>query len=186
MVPAAANLRLSLVDYVIAVTGLVFAVTSFWWLNARRGSITTTRPRAYAFVKSGKLLRLRFPFAFFNTGAQALIVGDLRLVLVGEQGRPELRWVTTRDRLRREPDDGFAYPTPFSISGRGTREVIAEFEPGTDLDWSPPQGVRQRLQLQARIHPKDEWFELATFDWWAPPDASRGKYITHRNEPTAS
>lgn len=123
---------LGIFDYAavaVAALALVFVVASFWWLNARTGSITATQPRAYAFGGSGAQLRLRFPFAFFNTGARALIVGDMRVVLDSEPGRPELRWVTTRDRLRPEPDDGFAYPTPFSIAGRGTREVIAEFDP---------------------------------------------------------
>jgi hypothetical protein len=128
---------------------------------------------------------LRFPFAFFNTGAKALIVEDIRIVLEGEPGRGHWRWATTRDRLRPESDDGFAYPTPFSIAGRGTREVIAEFEPSADLHWSPPDGVGQRLHLQALIHSKDKWVELASFDWWAPPDKIRGKYVAHRNEARA-
>jgi hypothetical protein len=170
----------------IAVISLVFAVASFWWLNARKGSITTTKPRAYAFGGSGDLLRVRFPFAFFNTGAPALIVGDMRVLLDGEPGRPSLRWVTTRERLRPGADDGFAYQTPFSIPGRGTREMIAEFQPEASLNWSPLHGVSHRLVLQAQIHPKEEWVELATFDWWAPPDASRSAYIAHRNEPTAA
>lgn len=180
---------LGIFDYAavaVAVLALVFIVASFWWLNARTGSITATQPRAYAFGGSGAQLRLRFPFAFFNTGARALIVGDMRVVLDSEPGRPELRWVTTRDRLRPEPDDGFAYPTPFSIAGRGTREVIAEFEPRANLNWSAPSGDKHRLQLQAQIHPKDEWVDLVAFDWWAPPEDTRGQYLAHRNEPTAA
>jgi hypothetical protein len=175
------------VDYaaaLIAVISLVFVVASFWWLNARRGTIASTKPRAYAFGGSGDLLRVRFPFAFFNTGAEALIIGDMRLLLDEDPGRPCLRWATTRERLRPAADDGFAYATPFSIPGRGTREIIAEFQPDTDMNWSPPHGVAHRLVLQAQIHPKDEWVELATFDWWAPPVASRAAYTAHRNEPT--
>lgn len=94
--------------------------------------------------------------------------------------------MTTRDRLRPEPDDGFAYPTPFSIAGRGTREVIAEFEPRANLNWSAPSGDKHRLQLQAQIPPKDEWVDLVALDWWAPPEDTRGQYIAHRNELTAA
>jgi len=176
------------VDFVpvaIAVFSLVFAVATFWWLNARRGSITATKPRAYAFGGFGDLLRVRFPFALFNSGAQALIVGDLRVVVRGESELQALRWVTTRDRLRPGAGDGFAYPTPFSIPGRGTREIIAEFQPSTNLNWSPRHDVSHRLALEAQIHPNEKWVELAVFDWWAPPEASRGVYIAHRNEPTA-
>ena len=81
LVPAEADLRLSGCELRRALDRhhvAVFGVASFWWLNARKGSIETTRPRAYAFGGSGERLRLRFPFSFFNTGAQALIVGDLR------------------------------------------------------------------------------------------------------------
>jgi hypothetical protein len=170
----------------VAVLALFFAVISFWWLNAREGSIAATKPRAYAFGGSGAQLRLRFPFSFLNTGAKALIVGDMRVVLDSEPGRPELRWATTRDRLRPESKDGFAYPTPFSIPGRGTREVIAEFEPSANLNWAAPPDINHRLQLQARIHPKDEWVDLVAFDWWAPPEEARSHYIAHRNEPIAA
>ena len=175
----------------VAVLALVFTVVSFWWLNAREGSITATQPRAYAFLggsdgQSAELLRLRFPFAFFNTGAKALIIGDMRVVLDSEPGRPELRWLTTRDRLRPEADDGFAYPTPFSIAGRGTKEVIAEFEPSADLNWSAPAGLKHPLRLQTQIHPKDEWVDLIAFGLWAPPEDTRGHYAAHRNEPTTA
>jgi hypothetical protein len=95
-----------------------------------------------------------------------------------------LRRLTTRNRLRPEAEDGFAYPTPFSIAGRGTREVIAEFEPSAKLDWSPPSGIKHRLRLQAQIHPNDDWIDLVAFDWWAPPEDTRGHYTAHRNEPT--
>jgi hypothetical protein len=170
----------------LSIIGLLFTAGSFWWLHAREGSITATRPRAYAFVRSGDTLRLRFPFSFFNDGAKALLVPDLRVVLEDEQGQPALRWATTRGRLRPESDDGFAYPVPFSIAGRSTAKVIAEFEPSADLHWSPATDVAHRLRLQALIHPSRDWLELVAFDWWAPPEASRAHYIAHRNEPGAS
>ena len=162
---------------------LVFTIAAFWWLNAGTGKLTVTAPRAYAFGGAGERLRLRLPFGFFNTGAVARIVADMRIVHVSEPKRPELRWVTTRDRLRPESEDGFAYKVPFAVAGRGTTEVIAEFEPSAGLDWSPPSGVTHRLALQAQVHPEDEWVTLVTFDWWAPPEAKRGQYLAHRNEP---
>jgi hypothetical protein len=84
-------------------------------------------------------------------------VADLRVVLDREQGQPTLRWATTHERLRPGRDDGFAYPVPFSVLGRSTREVIAEFEPSGDFDWSPSSDVAQPLRLQGRIHPSDDW-----------------------------
>jgi hypothetical protein len=171
---------------VVAVLALLFAVASFWWLNARTGSLTATEPRAYAYGGSGPGLRVRFPFAFFNDGARALIVEDMRIVIDADPGGRELRWVTTRDRLRPEPDDGFAFATPFSISGRAAREVIAEFEPASALHWSPPPDAKHRLRLRAHVHPKGEWVELLAFDFWPPPEDSRTQYLAHRNEPSAT
>jgi hypothetical protein len=165
----------------VSLLALAFTVGSFWWLHARRGSLTATRPRSYAFADQ---VRLRLPLAFFNTGAKALIVSDLRLVIEDEPERVPLRWITTRTKLRPESDDSFAFATPFSVQGRGTKELIAEF--GDDLGWEPAPGSRQRLLLQAQVHPSEKWDEIVAFDWWAPPSAEVMKqYIAHRNEPAS-
>ena len=164
----------------ISVLALAFTVLSFWWLHARRGSLEAAPPRAYAFTDR---VRLRLPLAFFNTGAAALIVTDLRLVVEDAPSAGPLRWETTRSKLRPASDDGFAYATPFSIQGRATREVIAEF--GHNRGWSPDAASHHRVRLQAKVHPSDEWKDVEAFDWWAPPEAkAMGRYIAYRNEPS--
>jgi hypothetical protein len=166
----------------VSVLALAFTVLSFWWLHARQGSLTAAPPRTYAFTNR---VRLRLPLACFNTGAKALIVSDLQLLVGDEASREPLRWITTRSKLRPESDDGFAFATPFSIQGRGTREVIAEF--GHDLGWSPDPASRHRVWLQAKVHPWTEWKTVATFEWWAPPAAdAMTNYLAHRNEPPES
>jgi hypothetical protein len=165
----------------LAISGLALAFTilSFWWLHAREGSLTAARPRTYAFADR---VRLRLPLAFFNTGAKALIVTDLQLRSGEERPAEPLRWMTTRSKLRPESEDGFAYATPFSIQGRATREMIAEF--GHDLGWSPDPASRHRVRLQAKVHPSDEWKDTAAFEWWAPASAdAMTSYLAHRNEP---
>jgi hypothetical protein len=163
----------------VSLLALAFTVGSFWWLHARRGSLTATPPRSYAFVEK---VRLRLPLAFFNTGAKALIVSDLRLVIQDQPSRKPFRWITTRTKLRPESDDGFAFATPFAIQGRGTKELVAEF--GDDLDWTPAPGSKHRIRLDAQIHPSEEWDDVVAFEWWAPPSADTMKqYIAHRNEP---
>jgi hypothetical protein len=166
----------------IGVLALLFTVASFWWLNARRGHLEVVRPRTYAFSKR---VRLRLPLAFYNTGAVALIVADLRLV-INEEPPLVLPWITTRSVLRPEKDDGFAYATPFSVQGRATREVVAEF--GADQEWSPSPGTRYRVRLQAQMHPSGTWSDLLPFDWWTPPtNNALGSYIVYRNDvPTES
>jgi hypothetical protein len=107
----------------VAVFALLFAIGSFWWLNARRGHLEVVERRTYGFAKGD--VRLRIPLTFFNTGAAALVVADLRLLINAEEPDLVLRWATTRTALRPEAGDGFAFPTPFAVQGRATREVIA-------------------------------------------------------------
>ena len=126
------------------------------------------------------MIRLRLPLAFYNTGARALLVSDLRLV-VDDRARPPLRWATTQETLRAIEGD-FAFPTPFAVGGRRTREVIVEF--GDALAWFPELESKYRMTVEAQVHPATEWKELISFDWWAPPSADKlGTYITYRNSP---
>ena len=148
----------------------------------REGQVDVARPNAYAFAN---LVRLRLPLVFRNTDARAVILSNLRLRIEDEPDRRPLEWITTRSLLRPEPDDGFAFATPFAIDPFGTRELIAEF--GDDLGWSPAPGSHHRLVLQALVHPSEDWVTVATLDWWAPPpDADQTRYLTHRNEPPDS
>lgn len=159
----------------ISVLALVFTIATFWWLHARRGSVTATAPRVYAFTDA---MRLRLPLVFYNSGARALIVDDLR-VMVEDEARPApLRWVTTRTTLRPGSNDGHVFATPFAIQGRSAHEAIAEFE----SDWSPVATSSYRLRLQAQVHPSEDWEDLVAL-WWAPPADLMKQYIAHRNEP---
>jgi hypothetical protein len=158
---------------------LAFTIASFWWLHARTGPLEAAAPRSYAFADK---VRLRLPFAFFNTGAKALIVTDLRL-LVDDPDRQPLGWITTRSKLRPDSQDGFAFATPFSVPGRGTMEVIAEF--GNDHGWSPEPSSRHWIHLQARVHPSETWEDILAFEWWAPPSSdAMSRYITYANAMT--
>src|SRR6266852_1056608 len=171
---------MSIAALVVAVLALVFTVGSFWWLNARKGSLEVAAPRTYAFVHAPQTVRLRLPLTFYNTGAKALIVADLQIAFDDEPTRTPFEWITTRSTLRPEEEDGFAFATPFSIEGRNTAEVIAEF--GDSLGWSPAPGSKHSLRLQAQIHPSMEWTDVVSFGWWAPPSADvMTSYIAHRN-----
>jgi hypothetical protein len=166
----------------VSLLALAFSVGSFWWIHARRGSLTAAPPRTYAFIDK---VRLRLPLTFYNTGAMALIVSDLRLIIEDEPSREPLRWITTRTKLRPESADDFAFATPFSIQGRATRELVAEF--GDDRGWAPGPASGHRIRLQAKVHPSNEWDEVTVLEWWAPPSTDAMKqYIAHRNEPTGS
>lgn len=170
------------VAVVISLCALGFTAFSFWWVNARRGTIEVAAPGSYAFGSDDATgVRLRFPLALYNNGARALIVADLRLV-VGDGSEP-LGWQTTRSKLQPASDDEHRFATPIAVPGRSTRDFVAEF--GDDRDWRPEPLRRQRLTLEARVHPSSDWTSLETFDWWPPPDDSDTvKYLTYRNDPT--
>jgi len=164
----------------ISLLALGFTIASFWWLHARQGSLEAARPQAYAFASNK--VRLRLPLAFYNTGAKSLIVGDLRVVLDEEPTHSPFEWITTRAQLLPEPGDGFAFATPFAVEGRSAKEVVVEF--GDEIQWSPSPASKHRLRLQALIHPAEDWEDVVTFDWWAPPsEEAMTQYLTHRNRP---
>jgi hypothetical protein len=76
---------------VISLLALLFTLSSFWWLNARRGAIQAATPQGYAFVDG---FRLRLPLALFNSGAVPLLITDLRIQICGvgySHGRPRDR-----------------------------------------------------------------------------------------------
>jgi len=164
---------------VIGAFALFFTVASFWWLNARRGSLRVARPGAYVFADR---VRLRLPLAFYNTGAVALIVADLRIVVETDDVREPLHWIAVLPSMGRSGDERSDFATPFDVPGRGTRQLVAEF--GDDKSWSPEPSSRHMLRLEAKVHPSDDWRDLAAFDWWAPPPtADVTRMITYRNSP---
>jgi hypothetical protein len=128
-------------------------------------------------------VRLRLPLVLYNTGARALVVTDLRVVLVDDADEPPLRWIATVARLQTLGGDERDFATPFTVPGRGTRELVTDF--GHDQIWSPDPGSRHQMRLQARLHDRgDEWQTLAEFDWFAPPPgAELSRFITYRNAP---
>lgn len=162
----------------VSVLALFFATGSFYWLNARRGSLTAVVPEVYAFVEG---FRLRLPVALLNDGAIPLLVSDLRIEILGVG---HFAWQTTRSVIRPEEEDSFAFAVPFTVPGRGTAHLIAEF--GDENPWLPKPGSTHQLRIEARIHPYDGWEEIVSFPWWAPPtEAIMRRYIAHRNEPRA-
>jgi hypothetical protein len=175
------NMLLGISGLVVALAALGFTIASFWWLNARTGKIEATAPRAYAFATTPSQTRLRLPLAFHNTGAAALVVTDLRLLIDDDPDVTDLLWETTRDRLRPEAGDDFRFATPFAVPGRGVRQLIVEF--GREGEWPLMPAVRRRMRVEALVHPAQSWTAIVEFDWWAPGmGINFNQYIAHRNE----
>jgi hypothetical protein len=56
----------------IAVLALLSTIGSFWWLNARRGSLSVVVPQSYAFVQG---FRLRFAARLLQPPLDAFATG---------------------------------------------------------------------------------------------------------------
>ena len=162
----------------VPVGALVFTVASFWWIWLRRGRLTAAPPHTYASAATSTQLRIRFPLVIYNTGARALIVENLRLVVEGH----DFEWISVRRTVRPMPDDVLDFAAPFSIAGREARQVFAEF--GAD---PPPWQPELEASYVAKIERKSDgrWKTLVEFTWWAPKN-DPGSYIAHRNAPGAS
>ncbi|SRR6266487_6108771 len=112
----------------IAFVALVFAVGSFWWLNARQGKLKSFEPHTFAACVTPNTLRLRFPSVLYNTGAKPIVVQDMRLSLRSEsRWNVPLPWTTTRSQLMPASDDGHAFPAVFSVPGRTAQQMFTEF-----------------------------------------------------------
>lgn len=174
-----AGVVVSVLALVVTLIALAFAILSFWWLNARRGEIEVARPISYVFSNT---VRLRLPLAFFNTGAVALIVADLRVLVDSDGTREPMPWIAVLPNIRRSDAEGDVseFATPFTVPGRGAHRVVVEF--GDSLGWSPEPVSQHMLRVQAKVHPVDAWRDVGSFDWWAPPDAATmGLLLTYRN-----
>jgi len=163
------------------VVALAFAVTSFWWINQRPGSVRIARPNSYVYA-SPRIVRLRLPLAFYNSGAAARIVNDLRVCVETEGERGPLPWIATLPSMRRSGEDVSNFATPFTVAGRSTREVLAEF--GDGLGWTPQPSSCHVLRIEAKVHGRDRWRKVGRFDWWAPPlEAPLSRLKAYRNAP---
>lgn len=157
----------------VPVGALVFTIASFWWIYLRRGRLRVAVPSTYASAVTGSTLRVRFPLVIFNSGAAAIVVDSLRLVVEEH----ELEWISTRSTLRPKPEDFLDFASPFAIRGREAYEVFAEF--GDDgKTWHPELGQTYRVRIDWKDSAR--WKELIEFDWHGP-DHDIAPYIAHRN-----
>jgi hypothetical protein len=166
--------------YLVPSVALVFTVASFWWLWLRRGRITVTAPKVYAgaFTRSNVFVRL--PLVFHNSGARAIAVTDLRMVV---DGTHELSWENIRKTVRPEKDDVLDFAWPFAVAGREARPIVVEFQQNP-LRWPVEPGTRYEVRIDADMRSRGgsepDWHEVASFDFWTPAN-DLTVYIGRRN-----
>ena len=120
----------------IPVIALAFTIGSFWWIYARRGRLKATAPKTYASFIAHQI-GVRLPIVFHNTGARAIAVTDLRLVIDDDA---ELEWENTRKTLMRMR--GTAGPNAFMENelngGRTRHRIVFGRSPAPKISRSPP------------------------------------------------
>jgi hypothetical protein len=167
---------------IISSLALIFTITAFWWMNWRRGKLIVGKPRSYAARGSQtENLIIALPLVFFNDGAAAIVVQNLRLLLLdeGSNTRP-LFFNATLEKLLK--DEGRAFATQFPIRGREAVTFICEFQrsPG-DLVF---EAKRYSIELQAILDERTEWRQLSRFDLNVIDSAVPGinrQYLAHDN-----
>jgi hypothetical protein len=122
----------------ISILALAFTVSSFWWIQVRRGRLRCYAPRAYAGCFAHDRVIVSLPLVLYNTGPAPIVVLDFRIRLSktkGKEGRAgpsvssfDMSWHAVQPSL--EPQgakDGRLMPSPFPVEGRRAIEKFIEF-----------------------------------------------------------
>lgn len=162
----------------VSVLALLFTVTSFWWLHARPGRLRVYEPTTWsAFLRKDRS-GLRLPLILHNTGAASLVVLSLRVRFI--EGGELMPWEWTRTRVDPQADDVQDVTAPFSIPGRDTRELVAEFVgsyPGV-----VPEQRAYPVAVDARSSVSDDWQEVLRFDLQLGNLIHPSNYIVYTNQ----
>lgn len=161
---------------------LLFAVASFWWLNARQGKLQSYEPHSFAFSGGSHVLLFRLPLVLYNTGAKPIIVQNLQLAFPDEPSAVlPLPWRSERAQLGPEPEDGHRYPAVFSVPGRQAQQHFMEFGgPFPSIDLAARD---YKVVLQARLGHKRGWRNVLTFTLRAAHITHPYNYVTYSNSP---
>lgn len=158
-------------------------MTSFWWIQARRGRLRAFRPNSFSgYLKAGTAA-IRLPPPVFNSGAVPIVITDLRLWLRPPEGHPLLLHCRSfRKSLRPETEDIEDFAYPWCIPGRTVIAKHVEFAslapPQSLLSGAPVIAVIEALQDQ-----EDVWRQLLSFELHVEIMAHTGRYITYSNQP---
>jgi hypothetical protein len=167
---------------IISSLALLFTIFSFWWMNWRRGKLIVVEPRSYAARGSqSESLIITIPIVFYNNGAAAIVVQNLRLLLLDEgHDTTPLFFNATIDKLL--SDEGRAFATQFPVRGREAVKLICEFQrsPGSLLF----EARRYPIELQAMLNDKKVWKKLCSFHLRVTEAAANvlnQRYVAHDN-----
>ena len=92
----------------VAFIALAFAVSSFWYMNWRRGKLHLSTPRNFAALgTNGGRAIIELPLAFYNDGPLPIIIEDLLLFLPETELNEPFELVATVTKLLSPKGDRF-------------------------------------------------------------------------------
>ena len=185
----------SICALLVSTLALAFTVTTFWWLNARRGRLRAYRPHSFAALLGADDLLLTLPLVFHNDGPAPIVVQDLRLRLdkteeemrqehrpSNEPVAPPLRmwWRATRPAV--QPESGSRpMPAAFPVDGRKAVQVFIEF--GLSKPAYVPRSGPYRAVVEAKLGHRAEWLDVLIFDLHTEQVKADAGYIAYSNDP---
>ena len=166
----------------IAALALVFTVTSWWWMNSRRGKLRSYDPHSFAYIGGPMALRIRLPLVLENTGPTPIIVQNFRLHFPEERDALlPIPWSNTRNTIRPGTGDGEELPAVFAVDGRTAVRKFVEFAapfPGVDL-----QARTYDVQVDVALGHKHGWTKLIRFPLYADRITAPEQFIAYSNGP---
>ncbi|SMC99159.1 hypothetical protein SAMN05661093_03646 [Kibdelosporangium aridum] len=166
---------------VVAACALLFAVGSFWWLNARRGKLRSFEPYSFAAFNQPELVLLRIPLVLHNTGAAPLVVQNLRLRIPGAGLTLPLPWRSSRTRVDPRQGEETQLPAVFAIPGRTAEVRLIEF--GAPLPGFVLATREYRAVIDVKLGHRKQWSTLVAFALRAENVTAKDSYIAYSNAP---
>lgn len=169
---------------VVSICALVFTVAGFWWINARRGRLKSFEPRSFAAAVSMDETILRFPLVLYNTGAEPIVVQDLRLNLPQEPDHIDpFPWRASTSQIQPINHESVELPAVFAVAGRVAEQTFMEFDglfPGTI-----PEPRAYSICVEAKLSHRRKWRKLTSFVLHAEHIGTPEKYVAYSNNPDA-
>lgn len=165
----------------VALAALLFSISSFWWLQARRGKLKMSSIPAFSgHIAQRGVITLRLPVLLYNSGARTRVVDELRLV-VSSWEHPVGDWQTFHSTLepRSGSDDRDDFAGPYVIDGRRAVMRFVKFTHplGEDL----PEPTATAGIVEARLDGADAWETISHFTLYLAHMANPEVYGTYRN-----
>lgn len=147
----------SIAPLVVACLALLFTVISFYWLQARKGSLRVYPVTTFSGSMSADRIILRVPVTIYNTGARPRVVTAMRLALADHDAFL-LECQTFRKTIQPEPGDTEDFAHPYVVPGRNVVTKYAHFSADKPL---PTRGKGPAIfDLEAMVDDERDWTKL--------------------------